>query len=125
MCDFIIERQLNIEHIRVVALFVLQKLGLKKMPNVVQTSVVLGIHLWPLSVYGTIFFHRLAVSERVFKYPSSWSEPIKRFKMVAIIRFDLDVSKMTVHSGCCTTVVVQNEIQIHQQKRGKAYLYVQ
>ena len=31
-----------------------------------------------------------------FKYPSSWSERIKRFKMAAIIRFDLDVSKMTV-----------------------------
>ena len=48
-------------------------------------------------LYGTIFCHRLAVSERVhiFKYPSSWSERIKRFKMAAIIRFDLDVSKMT------------------------------
>ena len=30
-----------------------------------------------------------------FKYPSSWSERIKRFKMAAIIRFDLDVLKMT------------------------------
>ena len=28
--------------------------------------------------------------------------------MAAIIRFDLDVSKMTVQGGCCTTVVVQN-----------------
>ena len=27
-------------------------------------------------------------------------------KMAAIIRFDLDVSKMTVQGGCCTTVVV-------------------
>ena len=51
-----------------------------------------------------------------FKYPSSWSERIKRFKMAVIIRFDLDLSKMTVQGGCCTTVVVQNEIQIHQQK---------
>ena len=54
-----------------------------------------------------------------FKYPSSWSERIKRFKMAATIRIDLDVSKMTVQGGCCTTVVVQNEIQIHQQKRRK------
>ena len=30
---------------------------------------------------------------------------------------------MTVQGGCCTTVVVQNDIQIHQQKRRKAYLY--
>ena len=59
-----------------------------------------------------------------FKYPSSWSERNKRFKMAAILRFDLDVSKMTVQGGCCTTVV-QNEIQIHQQKRRKAYLYMQ
>ena len=51
-----------------------------------------------------------------FKYPSFWSERVKRFKMAAIIRFDLDVSKMTVQGGCCTTVVVQNEIQIHQKK---------
>ena len=28
-----------------------------------------------------------------FKYPSSWSERIKKFKVAAIIRFDLDVSK--------------------------------
>ena len=61
----------------------------------------------------------------IFKYPSSWFERIKRFKMPAIIRFDLDVLKMTVQGGCCTTVVVQNEIQIHQQKRRKAYLYKQ
>ena len=60
-----------------------------------------------------------------FKYPSFWSERIKRFKMAAILRFDLDVLKMTVQGGCCTTVVVQNEIQIHQQKRRKAYLYMQ
>ena len=38
MSYFIIERQLNIEYIIVVALFVLQKLDLKMMPNVVQTS---------------------------------------------------------------------------------------
>ena len=26
---------------------------------------------------------------------------------------------MTVQGGCCTTVVVQNDIQIHQQKKEK------
>ena len=57
-----------------------------------------------------------------FKYPFSWSERIKRFKMAAIIRFDLDISKMTVQGGGCTTVVMQNEIRIHQEKRRKAYL---
>ena len=41
-----------------------------------------------------------------FKYPSSWSERIKRFKMAAIFRFDLDISKMTVQGGGCTTVVM-------------------
>ena len=78
-------------------------------------------------LYGTIFCHYLTVSERVhiFRYPSSWSERIKRFKMAAIIRFDLDISKMTVQGGGCTTVVVQNEIQIQQQKWRKAYLYRQ
>ena len=38
MCCFIIERQLNIEYIRGGALFVLRKLGLEKMPNIMQTS---------------------------------------------------------------------------------------
>ena len=42
--------------------------------------------------------------------------------MAAIILFDLDVSKMTVQGGFRTIIVVQNEIQIHQQKRRKAYL---
>ena len=37
-CYFIIERQLNIEYIRVVAVFVLRKLGLKKMYIVLQTT---------------------------------------------------------------------------------------
>ena len=60
-----------------------------------------------------------------FKYPSSWSERIKRFKVAAIIRLDLDISKMTVQGGSCTTVVMQNEIQIRQQKRRNAYLYRQ
>ena len=58
-----------------------------------------------------------------FKYPSSWPGRIKRFKMAASIRFDIDVSKL--QGVCCTTVVVQNEIQIFQQKRRKADLYVQ
>ena len=39
--------------------------------------------------------------------------------MAAIFRFDLDVSKMNVQGACCTIVVVQNEIQIHQQKTEK------
>ena len=65
--------------------------------------------VWPLASKCTFF-----------KYPSSWSERINRFKMAAIIRFDLDISKMTVQGGGCTTVVMQNEIQIHQQKRRKA-----
>ena len=36
--------------------------------------------------------------------------------MAAVIRFDLDISKLTVQGGGCTTIVMQNEIQIHQQK---------
>ena len=43
--------------------------------------------------------------------------------MAAIIRFDLDISKMTVQGGCCTTVVVQIEIQIRQQKQKGLPLY--
>ena len=54
-----------------------------------------------------------------FKYPSSWPVILKRSKMVVIIRFELDVSEMSRQDGCCTTVVVQNEIQIHQQKRDR------
>ena len=38
MCYFIIERKVNIENISCVALFVLQKLDLKMMSNVLQTS---------------------------------------------------------------------------------------
>ena len=77
---------------------------------------------------GACLYYKLPRSLRLrwAKNPSSWSERIKRFKMAAIIRFDLDISKMTVQGGGCTiTVVVQNEIQIHQQKRRKAYLYRQ
>ena len=33
--------------------------------------------------------------------------------MAVIIRFDLDVSKMTRQGGCWTTVVVRNEIMTH------------
>ena len=72
------------------------------------------VAVWPLASECTFF-----------KYPSSWSERIKRFKMAAIIRFDLDISKMTVQGGGCTTVVMQNEMQIHQQKRRNAHLYRQ
>ena len=43
-----------------------------------------------------------------FKYPSSWPERIKTFKIAAIIRFDLDVLKMTVQGGCCTSVVCKS-----------------
>ena len=35
--------------------------------------------------------------------------------MAAVIRFDVDISKMTKQAGYCTTVVVQNETQTHQQ----------
>ena len=40
MCDFIIKSQVNIEYIRIVALFVLQKLDLKMLSKVLQTSDV-------------------------------------------------------------------------------------
>ena len=72
-------------------------------------------------LYGTIFCHRLTVTifVTIFEYPSTWPQRIKRFQMAAIIRFDLDISKMTVQNGCCATVVVQNELQIHQQKLEK------
>ena len=56
--------------------------------------------------------------------PSSWFESFKGITLAAIIRFDLDVSEMARQGGCCTTVVRQNEIQIHQQKRRRAYLYI-
>ena len=56
----------------------------------------------------------------------NWSESTKRFKMAAIIRFDLDISKITRQDGCCTFVVVQKREKNHQQKKkkrkGKAYL---
>ena len=39
--------------------------------------------------------------------------------MAVIIQFDLGVSKMTRQGGCFTTVVVQNKIQIYQQKTEK------
>ena len=42
MCYFISERQLYIGYIRVVALVVLRKLGLKKIPKAVQTSETSG-----------------------------------------------------------------------------------
>ena len=53
----------------------------------------------------------------LFKHQPSWSEHIKRFKMAAIIRFDLDVSKKTARWLLynCSRPQVQNQIQIHQQ----------
>ena len=57
-----------------------------------------------------------------FKYPSSWSDSIKRFKMAAIIRFVLDDNDKT--GSCCTTVLVQNKIQIHQQKNGERHSFI-
>ena len=86
------------------------------------------IYLLKFGNYMTLYFvtvRPLASECTFFKYPSSWSERIKRFKMAAIIRFDLHISKMTVHGGGCTTVVMQIEIQIHQQNGEKAYLYKQ
>ena len=59
------------------------------------------VTVWPLASEYTFF-----------RYPSSWSERIKRFKMAAVIRFDLDISKLTVQDSGCTTIVMQNETQI-------------
>ena len=42
--------------------------------------------------------------------------------MGATIRIDLDVLKMTKQGGCCITVLVQNEIQLHQRKTKKGLL---
>ena len=36
--------------------------------------------------------------------------------MAAIIRFNFDVSKMKRRDGCCTAVVGQNKIHVHQQQ---------
>ena len=80
-------------------------------------------------LYGTILFHRLAVSERVHIFlnirlpgPSASRDSrwLPSFDSTSIYNL-----KMTVHGGGCTTLVMQNEIQIHQQKRRKAYLYRQ
>ena len=57
------------------------------------------------------------VNAHFCKYPSSWSVNIKRFKIGVIVRFDLDVSKMTRQDSCCTIVVVRNEVQIHLQTK--------
>ena len=78
-------------------------------------------------LYGTIFCHRLTVSERVhiflnIRLPGPSASRDSRW----LSSFDsTSISKMTVHGGGCTTVVMQNEIQIHQQKWRKAYLYRQ
>ena len=78
-------------------------------------------------LYGTLFCYRLAVSERVHIFEISFF----------LVRAHQEVQggchhsirprcfEVTVQGGCCTTVVVQNDIQIHQQKRRKAYLYMQ
>ena len=44
--------------------------------------------------------------------------------MAAIIRFDLNILKMTVQGGGCTTVVMQNEIQVHQKKNGERPTFI-
>ena len=63
-----------------------------------------------VKLHGTIFVTVWPPASECtfFKHPSSWPERIKRFKMAAIIRFDLDISKMTVQGGCCTTVVCKS-----------------
>ena len=40
----------------------------------------------------------------------------------ATVRFDLDLLKMIRQGGCCTAVVVQNEIKKSSTKWRKAYL---
>ena len=52
----------------------------------------------------------------VFKYPSSWSDSIKRFKMAIIIRFDHGVPEMTSWLLYNCSRGVQNEIKNHQKK---------
>ena len=54
------------------------------------------VYLLKFGNYMALYFVTVwpSASECIFfKYPSSWSERIKNFKMAAIIRFDLDVSK--------------------------------
>ena len=115
--------------------------GFHHLPRDLANVNVLENNVWSLllhkvndllfvKVWETIWHYillpvgRQRASAHFFKYPSSRSERIKRFKMAVIIRFDLDISKMTVQGGCCSTVVVQNDIQIHQQKPRKAYPYI-
>ena len=43
--------------------------------------------------------------------------------MAAIIRFDLDVSKMSRQGGCCTTVIVQRYKLINKKKEKVLPLY--
>ena len=115
--------------------------GFQRLPRDLGNVNVLENNVWSLllhilndlfvKIWETIWHYVLSpfgfqrASAHFFKYPSSWSERIKGFKMAAMIRFDLDISKMTVQGGGCTTAEVQNEIQIRQQKRRKAYLYRQ
>ena len=76
-------------------------------------------------LYGTIFCHRLAVSERVHIFLNILVQVHQEIQdgchhSIRPRYFENDST-----SGCCTTIVVQNEIQIHQQKRRKAYFYMQ
>ena len=75
--------------------------------------------------YGTIFCHGLAVNEpvHIILIPVFLVKEHREVQDGCHHGFDLDVSKLTRHGGCCTLVVVQNEIQIQQQKRRKAYLF--
>ena len=103
-------------------------LGFQHLPRDVANVNVLENNVWSLLLhwfnelyvkiwekYGAIFFQRLTVYERVhfFYYPPAWSKSIKMVKMTSMFR------------KCCTTVVVKNEIQIHQQNWRQAYLSMQ
>ena len=59
------------------------------------------VRIW--KKYGTIFFSPFG-SQRVSAHFLNihLPGPIKRLKIAAVIRFDLDVSKMTRQVGCCT-----------------------
>ena len=68
MCYFIIERQLVIEYKIVIALFVLQKLDLKMVSNVLQTSK--RQLFWEL-IYGHCTYDTMAFYLRQYLFKAS------------------------------------------------------
>ena len=67
-------------------------------------------------------FGRQRMSAHFFKYSSSWSERIKRFKTAAIIRFDLVLDAIVPRCSTSVSSVADSHLETQGSKPGIFFL---